>query len=492
MSTQTLILTGVGLYVIAMLAIGFITARASHTITDFALAGRAMPLWLCSASIFATWFGTGIMMGAATSGYDRDMLAMLAEPFGSALALFLSGAFFARIYRRTRRLTWMEFFEARYGKVAGVFAALSDVFSSIIWIGGLLFTFGVLLESLAGVPTIIGIFGGLFVVAVYTMAGGMWAVAVTDFVQMLALVFGLLILLVVVLHDVGGWSTIAAQLPEHTLRPIPLDHTAKNWFDWLNIWLVMGFGAIAATSIIQRALAARSETVAQNAFYLASVGYVVIGTIPIVLGLIASVTMPGIDNPNAVLAELAVRHLHPALVVVFVGAIISALMSTCDSVLLGVGTVTSTNLLPLVVRNPDDKLRLRVARYAIPVASLLGTYVALNAHRVVQVLLDSAAILLAAIIVPFVLCFYWERANNYGALTGLFGGLAGWLIASWQETALPPEFLGFCVSLVGMVTVTLFTQKLSPPRPLTDCDGNVVVLRDRLGVAGLRRSGGRR
>ena len=114
---------------------------------------------------------------------------------------------FARIIRRTRRLTWPEFFEARYGKVAATFAAISDVISGAIWLGGLLFTFGVLLQSLAGVPLQIGIIGGTVVVATYTMIGGMWAVAMTDFVQMSVFVVGLFILLFVVLADAGGWFT---------------------------------------------------------------------------------------------------------------------------------------------------------------------------------------------------------------------------------------------------------------------------------------------
>lgn len=482
MSTETLILLGIGMYVVMMLTIGFYASRGAHSITDFIVAGRNMPLWICTASIFATWFGTGIMMGATTSGYERNMLLMVGEPFGSALALFLSGVFFARIYRRTRRLTWIEFFEARYGRLAGVFGALADTTSSVIWLGGILFTFGVLIESLTGLPMAIGVFGGLTVIVVYTMLGGMWAVALTDLVQTIILILGLFVLLYVVLDDVGGWPTIAAQLPEHSMRLIPREHTFTNWIDWIHVWMTLGIAAIAATSIIQRALSAKSEAVAQNSFYLATIMYLGIGVIPIILGLIASVTMPNLDDPNAVLTKLAVEHLHPLLVVVFVGAVLSSIMSTSDSVLLGVASVVSTNLLPLVRKQPDEALRLRVARVTIPIVGLLATYVAFSASRVVEVLIDAAAPLLAAVIVPFILCFWWEKANKYGAIGGIVGGLAGWGMAGAMETAFPADLIGFGVSLVTMVAVTLTTQEICPPRPLTDCDGNTVDLTDRLGT----------
>jgi SSS family solute:Na+ symporter len=480
MSQQTLILVGIGIYMAVMIAVSLYASRKSHSLTDFVLAGRKMPLWLCSTSIFATWFGSGTMMGAATAAYEGDMLMMISEPFGSGLALFLSGLLFARLYRRSKRLTWPEFFEARYGKVAGTFASFADIITSVIWMGGVLFTFGVLLESLAGAPMAVGIFMGLIVVVAYTMIGGMWAVALTDFIQMSVFVTGMFVLLWFVLDAAGGWSAVVAQLPAGSFRAIPLEHTFGDWVEYIHIWMAMGVAAIAGSSVIQRALSARTEGVAQNSFYIASLAYVTIGLVPLMLGFSASVLMPDLEDPNAVLTDLAVAHLHPLFVVVFVGAIVSAILSTSDSILLAVGAIVSTNLLPLVKKNPTEKLRLQVTRLAIPVAGLLATYIAFNANRVVQVLIDSVAVLLAAIIVPFILCFYWEKANRSGALAGILGGLIAWGGASAMDMAFPADLFGFAVSLLAMALVTLVTQKTDPPRPLTDCDGNPIDLTGRI------------
>jgi Na+/proline symporter len=101
---------------------------------------------------------------------------------------------------------------------------------------------------------------------------------------------------------------------------------------------------------------------------------------------------------------------------------------------------------------------------------------------VVEVLIDAAAPLLAGIIVPFILCFWWEKANRSGALAGIAGGLTGWSIAGAMHSSVPPDMIGFVVSLVSMVMVTLLTQKIDPPRPLTDCDGNAIALDRRLGT----------
>ena len=95
MSVETMILLGVGLYLLIMVGVGFYASRESHSLSDFVVAGRNLPLWLCSVTLFATWFGSGTMMGVATSAYDGDILLMVGEPFGSGLALLLSGLFFA-------------------------------------------------------------------------------------------------------------------------------------------------------------------------------------------------------------------------------------------------------------------------------------------------------------------------------------------------------------------------------------------------------------
>ncbi|MCH9694563.1 MAG: hypothetical protein K0U72_08650 [Gammaproteobacteria bacterium] len=480
MSIETLVLLGVSVYMLIMIGIGVYASRGSKSLTDFTLAGRNMPLWLCSVSIFATWFGSGTMMGAATAAYEGDRLLMLAEPFGSALALLLAGLFFARILRRTRRMTWPELIQARFGRLAGTISSGADLLSSIIWLGGILFTFGILLESLTGAPMAVGIIGGLLVVVIYTMIGGMWAVAITDFLQMLIFLAGMFILLGAVLYQAGGWGAMAASLPEHSFRAIPLQHSMKEWVDTIHIFMGMGLAAVASTTTIQRALSARTEQVARDSFLVAALLYTTVGLVPLMLGYSARVLLPDLADPNAVLTDLAMAYLHPVFAAVFIGAILSAIMSSSDSILLGASTIISTNLLPLVKKHPDEQLRFRVARYSIPVVAVISTYVAFNANRVVEVLIDSVAVLLAAVIVPFIACFWWEKANRPGALASMLTGIVAWRVAAAFEMEFPPDFFGFCVSAVFMVVVSLATQKSDPPRPLTDIDGNNVELADRV------------
>ena len=479
------ILVGVAVYIVIMLAIGIYSSRKTHSVAEFAVAGRSMPLSLCTATIVATWFGGGVMIGVAGSAYDDGMLGVIADPFGAGLALVLIGLFFVRLIRRLRLFSFIEIIEQRFGLSAGIIGSVASMVSSLGWVAGMLVAFGIIFETLTGVPLAIGIIGGAFVVIIYTSIGGMFAVALTDFVQMSIIAVGLVMLLVVVLVDTGGWAPIAAQLPENTFRMIPLESSLDSWLVYLRAWVIFGFADIASQSLLQRAMSAKSEQVAQNSFYAAAISYVGFAMIPVILGIIASVTMPGLANSESVVPALALEHLHPVAIAIFVGALLAAIMSSCDSAILAAATVFGTNILPLIKRKPSERLQLIVIRLAIPVGGIFAVSVALNSRAVFDTVLDANMVMLAAVIAPFILGMWWKKANRFGALAGMLAGIATWLVVSTLSETLPADLIGFVACVLTMLVITPLTQTIDPPRGLVDHDGNPVNLDDRLGV--LRR-----
>ena len=235
MSTENIIFTGVALYMLGMLGVGFYASRRAHTVADFMVAGRGLSLPVCSMTVMATWFGGAMMLGGAGAAFDSGMLGVIADPWGGALALLLVGLFFARTFRRLRIITVTDFMEQRFGKVAGAGITITTVFSNVMWVAGMLVAFGAIFQVLTNIPVETGIIIGAVIVFVYTMVGGMWAVALTDFFQMTIIIFGLVVLLVVVLVDVGGWGHIAPSLPSGTFNMLPPENTAEQW---LNLSLI--------------------------------------------------------------------------------------------------------------------------------------------------------------------------------------------------------------------------------------------------------------
>lgn len=487
MSSQATILIGVSIYVLLMLAVGIYVAGKSSSMKDFVLSGRNMGLAVCSISIVATWFGSGPMMGSAAAAYAGNTLEVLRDPFVSGVSLLIAGFFFVRTYRRSGRMTPIEFHEIRIGKLAGVISSFVNLIGGSIWLGAVLFAFGVVFETLTGQPAELGILGGTAVIVIYTMFGGLRAVAATDVLQMAFIMIGVVILFVVVVHDAGGPGAAMAQLPEHAFRLVPEGDTFQDWFAYFQVWFSSGLVAIGVISVVQRAMAARDEQVAQNAFYIAGVGYLLFGMIPVTLGYIATATMPGVEDANAIIPLLAVEHLHPVVVAIFVGAVISAIMSTSDSILLGCGTVISVNLLPRVVRDPSDQLRLRVARWSVPVIAIISLYTAFNTSTVISAIGISIALGFSGLSAPFILAIWWPRLTSAGGFTGIGAGFTAFAVSSALFPGIPASFVGFWTSLVVAVIASLLTQKVSPPKALTDVDGNAMRLDDRLGTLPLLR-----
>ncbi len=465
-----------------MLAVGIYAAGKSSSMSDFAVGGRNMSLTVCSISIIATWFGSGPMMGSAAAAYAGNTLEVLRDPIVSGVSLLIAGFFFVRTYRRSGRITPIEFHEVRIGNIAGVISSFVNLIAGSIWLGAVLFAFGVVFETLTGQPAAIGILGGTLVIVVYTMFGGLKAVAATDVLQMAFIMIGVLALFFVVVDDAGGIGNIAQQMPEHAYRFVPEGNTFKDWFAYFQVWFSSGLVAIGVISLVQRAMAARNEQVAQNAFYIAGVGYLLFGMIPVTLGYIATSTMPGIEDPNAIVPLLAVEHLHPVVVAIFVGAVISAIMSTSDSILLGCGTVISVNLLPRVIKNPSEQLRLGVARWSIPVMAIIALYTAFNTSTVISAIAISISLGFAGMSAPFILAIWWKKLNSTGGFSGIGAGFAAFAIMSVLYPDIPASFVGFWVSLVVAVAASLLTQKKDPPKVLTNADGEAMDLSNRLGT----------
>jgi SSS family transporter len=467
---------------LAMLAVGFLAGRKTHSVSEFIVAGRGLSVWLLSTTVIATWFGGVAIMGFAGTAYDEGLFGVIADPFGGALALVLIGLFFARLFRRLRIMTVADFMDQRYGTVAAMAITAVQLFANILWVGAMLVAFGLVAEQLTGLPMETGIVAGALVIFLYTAIGGMWAVAMTDFVQMIIVFAGLVVLFVVVLVDVGGWGAIAPRLPEGTFRMLPREHGWETWLNYLRAWTIIGLVDISAQSLVQRVSSARTERVAQNAFYLGGLGYLFFGMIPVLLGIIGSITMPGLSSPESVVPALALEHLHPVAIAIFVGAVLAAIMSSADSVLLACASLLARNVLPLVKKDPAPRLALTVARLSIPVFGSIAIVIAINIRDVYDLMVNANMLGLAAIIVPFVLGVWWQKANRTGALAAMAVGIAAWLVTLFVAPDLPADFVGLAASLITMLVVTPLTQRFDPPRELRDSEGSRVELNNRLGT----------
>ncbi|MFT5366377.1 MAG: SSS family solute:Na+ symporter [Candidatus Latescibacterota bacterium] len=473
---------GLSCYVLLTLGIGIYAGRKIKGASDFIVAGRRLGLILATGTMAATWFGGGIVIGAASEAYKKGFLGVIADPFGAALCLILAGLFYVRMMRRMGLTTIAEFFTVRYGKSAGTVAALCTIPTYVGWVAALMVAFGRIIQTLTGFDATWAIIIGAVIVLIYTTAGGMWAVTLTDFIQVSVLVIGLLVITPILIHDMGGWAAIRAQLPDDRFYLYPHSTDWTSWFHYARDWLVIGLGNLAGQDLMQRTLSSRNESVAQNSAYLSALLYLTVGLIPVFLGIAATLVFPNLEDPDMVMMKLGQTYLPPLGMAIFLGALVSALMSSADSALLAPASVIGNDLAVYFTDDLTEAKKLFICRLSVPILGIFSLYLALSKNTIYSLMVDSWSVLLATLFVPLTAGIWWSRANHMGALSSMIVGGISWQVFRWITPDLPADLIAVPFALVALGIVSLVTSSSHPPKALQDLSGNALTYDNRLGL----------
>ena len=481
MDPTKIILFGALVYVAMLFGIGFYSSRKVEDSADFIVAGRRLPIWLCVFTVFATWFGSGTLIGAAGAAYNKGFPGVLANPIGSALCLLLTGVFFARMLWRMKLLTVPDLFRRRYGKTAEILCGVCIIPAYIGWVASILVAFGYVVHTVTGIDTTLAIVLSAVVALTYTIAGGMWAVTLTDFMQALVIISGLVFLFITILGESNGLTGIKDSVPASYFTIFP-QSTFKDWLWFLQAILVIGVGNLASQDLLQRAFSARSEKVAQWSMYLATVLYLTIALMPVLLGIAGSFLLPKIANPEYILPALGMKYLHPAGMALFVGAMIAALMSSAASGMLAPSSIFSQNILKNLKPKMSARKLFFSVRYSVLIVGVFGLITGLYFKSVYAMMVKAFSILFVGLIIPLIAAVYWKKANNPGAIASIVSGMISWLILEAVQSTYPADLMAAGIGLFALISVSLATKKSHPPLPVTDADGNVLELKGRLGV----------
>jgi SSS family transporter len=428
------------------LGIGVWVSRRIASESDYLVAGRKLGYVLTTASIFATWFGAETIIGSAGEVYTDGLSLASAEPFGYGLCLVLMGLFLARAFWNRGLTTVADLYRQRFGVPVERLAAVMLIPSSVLWAAAQVRAFGTVIATTTPISVEIAItLAAVFIVA-YTAWGGLMADAVTDVLQGGVLTFGLITMLIAVVMQVGGpgeaWTIIAA-----TDRIDLTPAAAGPWLETVEAWAIPVFGSLTAAEVVSRVIAARSPTVAQRSSLLAGAFYITIGLIPVVVALLGVHLVPTLANPEQLLPTIARDALPPVLFAVFMGGLISAILSTVDSTLLVASGLLSHNLIVPLARITDEQQKLRIARYAVGFFGLVAYLLALGAEGVFALVEEASAFGSAGIVVTvlFALLTPWGSART--AAVTLVGGVVSY-VGAVSLGASTPFILSLAASLL--------------------------------------------
>lgn len=448
-----MLLLFIGLYLAATLAIGYWASRRVKTTRDFVIAGRQLPMIVAASALFATWFGAETIMGASAEFVDGGLLAVIKDPFGAGLCLILIGLFYARPLYRLNILTFNDFFRLRFSRQAEFISAIFIVPSYFGWIAAQLVAMATILKVILGISLLSGVLICVIIVVIYTFIGGMWAVSITDFVQSFMILIGLFALSAQMLSAVGGIERVIAAQPEGFFDFLP----PGDWSSlaiYFSAWVTVGLGSIPQQDVFQRVTAARSERTGVQASLLAGGLYIVIGSIPLLIGLCGQLLYPDIaqDDAQMVIPYIVLQHGSTWLQILFFGALLSAILSTTSGALLAPATVMGENLVRPYFPRLTDRQLLLIMRLSVIFMAIGSTWMALRESSIYHLAEVSSSFSLVSLFIPLTFGLYWARASNVGALLSIAGGMLVWGIFEWFPIeGLPSNVPGLFASLLGML-----------------------------------------
>jgi SSS family solute:Na+ symporter len=460
------------LYLLISVGIGLFAATRVRNSRDFAVAGRSLPLPIVTATVFATWFGAEAVLGISATFVKEGLRGVVADPFGSSMCLILAGLFFAPRLYRLNILTVGDYYRLRYDRRVEVLCTLAVVVSYLGWVAAQFKVLGLVLNAVTdgAISQPIGIVIGAAIVLTYTTFGGMFSVAILDFVQISVIMGGLLYISSVVSSLAGGVSTVI----EHAAAAGKLDlfppATLAAWIPFIGAWMTMMLGSIPQQDVFQRITSARDEGTAVRGSLLGGTLYFGFCFVPMFLAYAATLVDPAKfgalmeQDSQLVLPTLILQHTPMAAQILFFGAVLSAVMSCSSATLLAPSVALSENVIRPALSHLNDSEFLRLMRVVL--VGFAGVVLAIalwSDATIYKLVVNTYKITLVAAFIPLFAGLYWKRATTQGAVCAIVAGMTGWIALEFlgsTDSVWPPQLIGFFMAGAGMIVGSLWPSQV--------------------------------
>jgi SSS family solute:Na+ symporter len=421
-----MLITFIALYILASISVGLFAARKVHSSADYVVAGRSLPLHITMATVFATWFGSETVLGISSTFIDEGLGGIVADPFGAGMCLILVGLLFARPLYRMKLLTISDFYKRKYGRPTELAVSIFICASYLGWVSAQIVALGLVFNIVThdAISQEMGMVVGLSIVLFYTFFGGMFSVAMTDFMQMTIILIGMGIVAFFISGKIDGGATavIDHAIAAEKFSGFFPDITPESILAFIAAWVTIGFGSIPQQDVFQRVMSAKDEKTAVRGSVLGGSFYILFAFVPIFLGYSALLLDPETTSgtllaPSVVFAENIVKGLMPVMT--------------------------------------DKKLLYLIRGTVVGFSGLVLVYALNSEKNIFSMVEDAYKITLAGAFVPLAAGVYWKRANTAGATLSIIFGVGTWLLmekfSPEGEGICPPQLGGLFAAAIGMM-----------------------------------------
>lgn len=455
MNIDWLLLGVMSLFFVGMLGIGAWASRYQKTAADFYVGGRRFGTLTVTATQMASAFGGGMMVAHVGLGYAYG-LAELVYLVALSAGVVLLASLVAGWLRRQDFYTTTDWMVAQYGEsrlLRGVASGTSMLVTMGWWVSQPIAA-GKVLHALTGLPVEVGIIVSAAVVVLYTMWGGIIAVAWTDLAQLGLMLVGMLVLLPLAWSAAGGLEAILAAVPPENLGPwAPGKAVVWGWV------LAVLPGQMVLQVYHQRIYAAKSVVVARRGLYILAAGCLVAGVWASGLGMAIRTLAPELADQDAAMTWAVMNLLPKGVAVLVLGAIVAAIVSTADSALHSTASSITRDLYQGIFRlDATDVEVLAFSRRCILGLGLVGILIALWLPFIIKVLVLGYSLTASGLLFPLYLGRFWKGARRAGAIAGMLAGVGVAAVFSFpplDDLGVPAVAAGLLASLLATVVGSL-------------------------------------
>jgi SSS family solute:Na+ symporter len=508
-----------GIYFALVVAIGVMARRAIATSEDFLLSGRSLPAWVTGLAFISANLGAIEILGMAANGAQYGMSTLHFYWVGAVPAMVFLGIVMMPFYYGSKVRSVPEFLLRRFNPATHLFNAVSFAVAAVLTAGVNLYALALVINALIGWPIWLSIVISAVFVLVYITLGGLSGAIYNEVLQFFVIVAGLVPLVVIGLHDVGGYSGLKEKVTHTALGPnsfstwggTNVGHWTNPLGDWIGI--VMGLGFVLSFGYwttnfaeVQRALSAKDLSAAQRTPLIGSFPKIFIPALTIIPGLIALVLIPKLGQTkdltyNDAIPLLMNRFLPNGTLGVALAGLLAAFMAGMAANVSSFNTVFTYDIWQTyVVKGRRDRYYLKVGRVITVVGIVIGIFTAFiasgysNIMNYIQLLFSYFN---APLFATFIIAMFWKRTTPWAGLAGLVAGtlgagvmhFAGYHIAYFYpggafdpaHTTINAQMLNFygaIVAFVADVVVTVAVTLVTKPKPESELRGLVWGIKD--------------
>jgi solute:Na+ symporter, SSS family len=424
-------------FISLVLGVSLWAGRKEETSEDYFLAGRGLTWWMIGLSLIASNISTEHFVGMAGQGFMSDIgMAIASYEWIAALALIIVALFLLPRFLRSGIYTIPEFLEYRYNKWPRLIMGFGLLFMYAgVTMATVLYAGALAMHTIFGIDMTLGVWliGGI--AGLYTVYGGLKAVVWSDVIQGVALLVGGVIVTVLAMDAVGGWSAFVELSAGRLHTILPADHPELPWTAVFigGMWLPNIFYWGLNQFITQRTLAAKSLSEGQKGVLFGATLKLIMPMIVVFPGIIAfELYADQITNADLAYPTLIKNLLPTGLIGIMFAALFGATMSTLDSLLNSAATIFTIDFYKGWKPNESSKHYIKVGRIStlvfVVLACLSTRFVADFGEGLYKFIQIWWGCIQPGIVAAFFLGFFWKKTSWQAAVTGMIINVPLYLI----------------------------------------------------------------